>query len=102
MSTAAALVVPQTWTAVMEALFEESWNPDLDRFRSPYAFRGHPIFTDPLITSLIRLGGQYAEVEDDLLRNFRKYAHREFSPSDMVWNWLALAQHHGLPTRLLD
>ena len=37
-----------------------------------------------------------------LLRNFRKYAHTEGGHADSIWDWLALAQHRGLPTRLLD
>ena len=37
-----------------------------------------------------------------LLRAFRKYAPRSSVPGDSVWNWLAVAAHHGLPTRLLD
>jgi len=41
-------------------------------------------------------------VEGHLLRNFRKCARRADVPFDSAWNWLALAQHHGLPTRLLD
>jgi hypothetical protein len=57
---------------------------------------------DDLTTSLRRLRGPIARQEGHLLRNFRKYAHRDAAAGDSVWNWLALAQHHGLPTRLLD
>jgi hypothetical protein len=48
------------------------------------------------------MGGEYGRREQSLLRNFRKYAHRNATQRDSLWNWIALAQHHGLPTRLLD
>ncbi len=50
----------------------------------------------------MRLGGNFAELEPHLLRNFRKYAHRNIVERDTMWHWLSLAQYHGLPTRLLD
>jgi hypothetical protein len=90
------------WNDLLERLYANSWKEALGRFRSDFAFRGMPIVTDNLQTSLMRLGGDYAEMEGHLLRNFRKYAFRDAVPDDNVWNWLALAQHHGLPTRLLD
>jgi hypothetical protein len=91
-----------SWTELIDRLYEGSWHPEHGRFRSPYVFRGLPDFRYDRRTSLCRLGGDFASVEDDLLRNFRKYAHRSESPGGSWWNWLALAQHHGLPTRLLD
>src|SRR4051794_41902750 len=50
----------------------------------------------------MRLGGDYAGLEQHLLRSFRKYATPGVVPVDSIWNWLALAKHHSLPTRLLD
>jgi hypothetical protein len=48
------------------------------------------------------LRGRFAEVERHLLRNFKKYAHRNVVARDSLWHWLSVAQHFGLPTRLLD
>jgi hypothetical protein len=91
-----------SWNELNERLYEESWSERLGRFRSNFAFRGMQDSAFDLTTSLVRLGGDYPSHEDDLLRNFRKYAHHKAAMGDSVWNWLALAQHHGLPTRLLD
>ncbi len=90
------------WADLQEKLFEGAWRPDLHLFRSQYAFRGLSQAGYPLETSLYRLCGRETDLERHLLRNFRKYAHRDVVERDSVWHWLAVAQHHGLPTRLLD
>jgi hypothetical protein len=89
-----------SWDELNEALYRGSWKAPLRRFRSNFAFRGMGDARVDLSTTLMRLGG--ARTEGHLLRNFRKYAQRDSAPHDSIWNWLALAQHHGLPTRLLD
>jgi FRG domain len=90
------------WTELHERLFEGSWNEELGRFRSDYAFRGTGNVGHALETSLLRLGGDSPTLERHLLRNFRKYARRDAVPVDSEWDWLTLAKHHHLPTRVLD
>src|SRR5204862_6588982 len=91
----------ENWAELTEVLYADSWHEQLGRFRSDFVFRGVEMPEPELLTGLMRLGGNYAEMEGHLLRNFRKYASRDSVPYDSPWNWLALGQHHGLPTRLL-
>src|SRR5437868_13111799 len=90
------------WIELNVQLYEKSWSESLLRFRSDYAYRGMPDAAEDLTTTLMRLGGNYREMERHLLRNFRKYAYQGAVADTSEWNWLAVAQHHGLPTRLLD
>ncbi|NDK56008.1 FRG domain-containing protein [Pontibacter sp. BT213] len=95
-------IVVNTWLELQAALFDHSWDPNLGRFRSSYVYRGSWNKSYDLSTSITRIGPQYERLEPHILRNFRKYAHGTAPQDDTIWNWLAMAQHHGLPTRLLD
>jgi hypothetical protein len=92
----------ESWAELQDCLFAESWHEELARHRSDFVFRGESDAANRLTTSLMRLGGDYATLEQHLLRSFRRYAPRREVPVDQLWNWLALAKHHNLPTRLLD
>jgi hypothetical protein len=92
----------KSWGELNDLLYADSWNERLQRFRPTFAYRGQPDAASELRTRLARLGHGAAKVERHLLRNFRKYARGTPMPDDSDWTWLALAQHHGLPTRLLD
>lgn len=96
------VLIPESWGELQEMLFHNTWDDRISRHRSPFIYRGINDGAHRLHTSLQRLGGPFDRLEKHIIRNFKKYAHRDASHGSSVWNWLAVAQHHGLPTRLLD
>jgi FRG domain len=90
------------WSELNEALFSETWNPTIKRFRSTFAYRGVNVHDYPLKNGLSRLGTPYEGLEKNLIKQFKKYAEKLVAERDTEWHWLSIAQHHGLPTRLLD
>jgi hypothetical protein len=90
-----------SWRELDEAIVESGRRSSDRHVHSTLVFRGLARADRANASRLSRLGDRHAHVERHLIRNFRKYAHRE-TPGPTLWDWLALAQHHGLPTRLLD
>jgi hypothetical protein len=90
-----------SWRELDDAVADQGWYGRRDIVHAPTVFRGLARSSYRNVHSLARLHTDFAELERHLLRSFRKYAHRA-SPGASTWDWLSLAQHHGLPTRLLD
>jgi len=95
-----------SWGHLLQLLYADEYREKnlynmIGRYRSFYLYRG--LNRDwPLQTTLMRIGGDYSLRESHLLRNFYKFGRSMNVPSNSFWEWLSLAQHYGLPTRLLD
>ena len=91
-----------SWNELMEVLYDIPKN-SYHRHRSRFVYRGLADKSWGLQTSLQRLGvDKMTLLEKPLLRSFKKFAESGSIPGNSIWIQLSVAQHHGLPTRVLD
>jgi len=93
-----------SWEAFLKLVAQQPY--------SNWAFRGERDERWPLYSSMSRYlknfgvnQGAWADQESRILRVFKRKAHQFLTQppeSDDDFQWLALMQHHGAPTRLID
>ncbi|HLT46092.1 MAG TPA: FRG domain-containing protein [Rubricoccaceae bacterium] len=97
-----------TLGALIDAVTPEAPDPETGHRRDTGVYHGASDAAYPLLTTLDRLGGTdpphtKAHLEAHVLRNFARYARPHLgTPPANDWELLVVAQHHGVPTRLLD
>ena len=97
----------ETLSELIAAVTPDEPEPESGRRRNYAIYRGMSDASAPLLTSLDRLGGpdaphSKAHLEEHILRNFLRYSKPYVDADQEEWELLFIAQHHGLPTRLLD
>ncbi len=74
--------------------------------RKAWVFRGHSQSSYELVPKVARVNhtsNSLKRFEESIFSFFKRMAHPFLTqPPANDWEWLTLAQHHGLPTRLLD
>ena len=95
-------IVIRGWDDLQRVVFDDVWDEKVMRYRDNRIYRGTADQQWNLVPSLNRVCAHNLELESQLFRSFRKYGYAELAGYEGFWKLLPVAQHHGLPTRLLD
>ena len=92
---------------LIDRVTPEKPDPITGRRRDSCVYHGSADTARLLFTSLDRLGGvnpphSKTGLEEHVLRNFARYSRPHLAHATNEWELLVAAQHHGVPTRLLD
>jgi hypothetical protein len=93
-------------TELLDAVTPGSPDPASGRLRDTSVYRGSANAEWSLLTSLDRLDQEQPHgkehLEEHILRTFIRYSRPYVPQPPNEWELLVIAQHHGVPTRLLD
>lgn len=95
-------VIIHSWDELQKAVFDDVWDEKVMRYRDNCVYRGAADEKWDLVPSLNRVCAHDLSLESHVFRQFRKYGYAELAQYSGFWSLLPVAQHHGLPTRLLD
>lgn len=95
-------IVINSWDELQKAVFSDVWDDKVMRYRDNRIYRGAADKDWDFIPSLNRVCSHDLSLEAHVFRQFRKYGYAELAEYSGFWSLLPVAQHHGLPTRLLD
>ena len=85
-----------------DLVFSECYDEKINRYRDNYVYRGASDINFTLISKLNRICSHDLSLESSINRSFLKYGYTDTKDCESFWQVLALGQHYGLPTRLLD
>ena len=96
------VTVIHNWNDLQSAIFQDVWDPAVQRYRDNCVYRGMADNLWGLLPSLNRACPHDLTLEKQMLRSFKKYGYADLQHVTSFWQLLAMAQQFGLPTRLLD
>ncbi|MDY6063232.1 MAG: FRG domain-containing protein [Erysipelotrichaceae bacterium] len=95
-------IVIHSFEELQQLVFDNCYDEKIGRYRNEFVYRGVFDADFKLKSKLQRICSHDLTLEDSIIRNFIKYGYAELGETQSIYQKLALGQHHGLPTRLLD
>ena len=95
-------VIIHSFEQLQQEVFQGVWDSHVRRYRANRVYRGVADKQWGFLPSLNRICSHDLSLEKHILRSFKKYGFADLQQIPSFWQILAMAQQHGLPTRLLD
>lgn len=95
-------IIVNSFQELNELIFKDCFDKSIGRYRDDFIYRGVSNKDFKLITKLQRVCHHNIELEKSIVRNFIKYGYADLQNTKSLFQKLAMGQHYGLPTRLLD